>query len=332
MEISKSVKALRLVATAVLVALLCSGYLYFFEPERWRFTVACFTRAPSIAACFREDFDFTTDFFGMRLEGNVSNLVDKNIFYYGAFEKPNLFLLRDLMRSVSGGEKTFIDIGANTGQHSLFMSRYSKAVHAFEPWEPVLKKFRRIIEINGITNITIHPYGLGDQNSKKPFFKPPDNNLGTGSFVEGFNLENFNVGALEIYKGDDAFAKEQITSVSVIKMDIEGYEKPALQGLRNNLRNHRPFVVFEVTTAPKGLISIKSKDELTALFPENYEFLVLSKKSNPLTGDYFLDPIDGIVRFDEAMQYELVAYPIELRNFVPLRGPKLLRDGNGPAK
>lgn len=323
MEVSKPVKALRLAATALSVAFLFSGYLYFFQPERWRFTVACFTRAPSIAACVREDFDFTTDFFGMRVEGNMSNLVDRNIFYYGAFEKPNLFILRDLMRAAPGGAGIFIDIGANTGQHSLFMSPYSKEVHAFEPWEPVLKRFRRMVEINGIKNITIHPYGLGDEHSKKPFFKPPDKNLGAGSFVEGFNTENSNAGVLEIEKGDDAFAKEHITSVAVIKMDIEGYEKLALLGLRHTLIKHRPILMFEMTTNPNSPVSIKEKSELQSLFPEKYEFLVISEKSDLATGDYILEPIDGIVRFDKTEQHDLVAYPVERRNSVVLQGPKL---------
>jgi FkbM family methyltransferase len=316
------VKILRLTAAAALTAFLCSSYYYFFQPERWRFTVACYTRAPSIPACVRENFDFTTDFFGMRLEGNMANLIDRNIFYYGAYEKPNLFLLRDLMRTVSGSAGTFIDIGANIGQHSLFMSRYSKAVHAFEPWEPVLKRFRRMIQINGIKNITIHPYGLGDEHSKKPFFKPGANNLGTGSFVENFNPENSPTGELEIKRGDDALTEESITSVSVIKMDIEGYEKLALHGLRNSLKKYRPVMVFEITTDAKSPVSIKSKEELIALFPENYEFLVISEKSDPFSGAYFLDPIGSIVNFERIEQHNLVAFPAERKDSIPLQGPK----------
>jgi hypothetical protein len=104
-------------------------------------------------------------------------------------------------------------------------------------------------------------------------------------------------------------------------MDIEGYEKPALQGLRNTLLKHRPIVVFELTTEPRSAISIKSHNELTALFPEQYEFLTISEKSNPATGAYFLEPIDGIVRFAESEQHDLVAYPLELKNSIPRQGP-----------
>ena len=59
--------------------------------------------------------------------------VDNDIFYYGAYEKHILYFLRDVMRTVYGNRGTFVDVGANTGQHSLFVSRFASEVHAFEP-------------------------------------------------------------------------------------------------------------------------------------------------------------------------------------------------------
>jgi FkbM family methyltransferase len=302
------------------------------DSQQFHRAYLCWKQAVSLTACYHDGpIDFVVDIDGFKYEGIAGNFIDNQIFVYGAYEKPNLFLLRDLIRSVAGGEGTFIDIGANVGQHSLFMSRYAKAVHAFEPWEPVLKRFRRMVEINGIKNITIHPYGLGDENSKKPFFKPPDSNLGAGSFVEGFSSENSRAGALQIEKGDDAIAKEQITTVTLIKMDIEGYEKLALLGLRQTLIKQRPILLFEITTNPQSPVSIKGEAELKSLFPENYEFLVVSEKSNALTGAYLLDPIEGIVRFDQTEQHDLVAYPIERKNAVSLRGPIYKIAGSSPA-
>jgi len=216
----------------------------------------------------------------------------------------------------------FLDIGANTGQHSLFMSKYAKEIHAFEPWEPVITRFRRMVESNHIKNIVIHPFGLGNENSKKPFYKPPDFNLGTGSFVEGFKENNSYEGNLDIRIGDDALREAGVTSVTLIKMDIEGYEKLALKGLHRTLQIHRPVVEFELTVDSKSATSIKSKEELVSLFPEGYEFTVFSEKDDPATGAYFLEPIDGIVRFDKAQAYDLVAYPKEKKEAVPLKGPR----------
>jgi FkbM family methyltransferase len=312
---------LTLAALATIAAMV--GFLWVTAPQSFREIYLCWKQAVSLTSCYRGGpIDFVADIDGFKYEGITGNFMDNQIFLYGAYEKPNLFLLRDLMRSIFAGQGTFIDIGANTGQHSMMISRYSKEVHAFEPWEPVLKRFRHMVERNGIKNISIHAFGLGDENSKKPFFKPGENNLATGSFVEGFRSENSLEGELEIQKGDDAFAKVHITSVSVIKMDIEGYEKLALLGLRQTLTRHRPILVFEVSVNPQSPVSIKSKEELVGLFPEKYEFLVISEKSDPLSGDYFLEPIDGIVRFDHAEQHDLVAYPIERKNSISLQGPK----------
>jgi hypothetical protein len=105
-------------------------------------------------------------------------------------------------------------------------------------------------------------------------------------------------------------------------MDIEGYEKPALQGLRRTLRQHRPIVLFELSSNPRSPVSIKSEDELRALFPERYEFSVVSERSDRATGAYFFESIDGVVRFDHNEQHDLVAYPVEKKNLIALQTPK----------
>jgi len=317
-------KALKLSLVAFLTLSVCVVSLYLIDRERFYFNYGCWQRAITLSSCFGSGhFDFVADLDGARYEGNTSNFIDAQILYYGAYEKPILFFLRDSMKSARSNDGVFLDIGANTGQHSLFMSKHAKEIHAFEPWEPVIKRFRRMVEINHIKNIVIHPYGLGDENSKKPFFKPPDDNLVTGSFVEGFTEYNTYGGDLEIRIGDDALEKAGVRSVALIKMDIEGYEKPALKGLRRTLHAYRPIVEFELTIDPKKPISIKSTDELASLFPEKYEFLVFSGIYDERTGAYSLEPTAGIVQFDKAVQYDMVAYPIEKKKAILLKGPEL---------
>jgi FkbM family methyltransferase len=316
-------KAFKLILAGLTTAFLILFYFYLTDYNQLRRAYLCLKQATSIAACYRGDsVDFVVNIDGIRYEGNLHNGIDNDIFYYGAYEKPILFLLRDVMRAAYANQGTFIDIGANTGQHSLFMSRYAKTVHAFEPWEPVIKRFRRMVENNHIKNIVIHPFGLGDENSKKPFYKPPADNLGAGSFVKDFGKDNSYEGELEIRIGDEALEKAGVTSVALMKIDIEGYEKPALKGLRRTLQVHRPIVEFELTVDPKSHVSIKNKDELTALFPEGYEFLVFSDKNDASTGSYFLEPIEEILRFETRRVFDLVAFPKEKKEVVPLRSTR----------
>jgi FkbM family methyltransferase len=315
-------KILKLGAAALLTVALCFGYTYIFARSRLHESYLCWRHAVSFTSCFSDKpFDFTANIDGIRYEGNTGNYIDASILTLGAFEKDILFFLRDTMKSVYSGRGVFLDVGANTGQHSLFISRYATAVHAFEPWEPVLKRFRRMVQINHINNIVIHPVGLGDLNSKMPFFKPGATNLGTGSFVEEFKLENSYGGELEIQVGDDALAKAGVRSVALIKMDIEGYEKLALKGLHNTLWKDRPIVEFELSTDPKSPVSIKSKDELVALFPNRYEFMVFRKTFVArLSGAYVLEPMDNMIRFDVAGQHDIVAYPSEKKRYLVLKG------------
>lgn len=310
-------KAIKLIAAAAVTAIGFLSYFYFLDYPQFSLIYRCWQSATNLSACYSDkSFDFTAEINGVRYEGNTGNQVDKNIFFYGAHEKPVLFFLRDIMTSAYSGQGVFLDIGANTGQHSLFMSRQAREVHAFEPWEPVLKKLRRHIEINRLKNVVIHPFGLGNENSKQPFYAPPENNLGMGSFVKEFGSPNPPEEALEIRIGDDVLEKAGVTSVDVIKMDIEGYEKLALKGLDRTLRKHRPIVEFELSANPQSPFSIKSHAELLSLFPENYEFLAFSQRSDPMTGAYILEPITGLLHFDQVEQHDLVAYPTEKKRFI----------------
>jgi hypothetical protein len=104
-------------------------------------------------------------------------------------------------------------------------------------------------------------------------------------------------------------------------MDIEGYEKLALKGLQKTLRKHRPIVEFELSTDPKSSVSIKSKEELLALFPKDYEFLVF--RYDPIhrvSGTYILEPIGDLIHFDLAGQRDIVAYPVEKKKYIALKG------------
>jgi FkbM family methyltransferase len=314
-------RILKLSGTALLTLVLCFGYTFLSNRDGLHATYRCWRYAVSVVSCFGDKpFDFTADIDGIQYEGNTGNYIDASILYLGAYEKDILYFLRDTMMSAYSGRGVFVDIGANTGQHSMFMSRYATNVHAFEPWEPVLKRFRHMVANNQIKNVVIHPIGLGDQHSRKPFFRPPSNNLGMGSFVEQFTGDNFAEGYLEIQRGDDALVKAGVKKVALIKMDIEGYEKPALKGLQKTLRTNRPIVVFELSTNPKSPVSVKSKKELRTLFPNDYEFLMFRKEvSHRFSGAYLLDPLEDIIQFDTVMQRDIVAYPAEKKKYIRLK-------------
>jgi FkbM family methyltransferase len=295
------VKALKLGITALATAALCLVYYAIFDAEALRDSYHCLTHTRPIYACYL-DVPFRADLFGMTYLGEKRNLIDAHILKYGAHEKPELYFLR----SVIGGG-VFLDVGANTGQHSLFMSRYAKEIHAFEPYEPVLARFREMVKLNGITNVAIHPMGLGSEDAKLPFYEPPPDNQGVGSFVQGWDGNKASGKALAIVNGDRELKRLGVGRIDLVKMDIEGYEKPALEGLRETLIKSRPIIVFELSTGLNNPLRFESLAELERLFPERYGFLVL-EDLNPYSGAYRLRRLERVLVNE---QHNVVAYPLE---------------------
>ncbi|MBI3445756.1 MAG: FkbM family methyltransferase [Magnetospirillum sp.] len=191
---------------------------------------------------------FTCDFFGRRYDGDLASFIDWSVFFHGAYERGLLNFLKNAA-ALGGPQSVFLDIGANVGQHSLFMSAHASHVHAFEPWAVARDAISRKIALNRIANITVHGVGLSDRAHEETFFAPTLSNRGTGSFISGHNLSNRELGRLPLVAGDAYLAEQGIDRVDLIKLDAEGFEPLILAGLTATLRRCRPVVAFEMSMA-----------------------------------------------------------------------------------
>ena len=233
---------------------------------------------------------FTVDFFGARYPGDFNNSLDWNVFYYGAYSKDELKLIRDVLGSMNA--PITLDIGANVGQHSLFASIYSKEVIAFEPYPPVARKIQEKIDVNNIRNITLCLVGLGEKDAMLPFEEPDSCNMGTGSFVVPDDPipASSPTTELRVVNGDAYLSSIGAPKVDFIKMDIEGFEVYALRGLRQTLRESRPVVFMEWSSATQRTLG---EGSLADLYPEDYVF-------------YQFEPQVPVFHFFRTLNYELV--------------------------
>lgn len=241
----------------------------------------------SISAYHHRDkeFTYTVDNYGFLYQGTTGNLIDDSVLMYGTWEKDILFFLDDYARATGGKDTAFVDVGANTGIYSLFMSTRVKQVHAIEPFPPILKRLHENVRINKFANVTVHEVGYGAREEVLPFFAPEDVNQGTGTFrADGTKV----AATLKIVPGDAHLRSVATAPVGVIKIDVEGFEEAALKGLRGTLDKHRPLVMLEVsTTNHNGTIA--SFDQLKALFPAGYEiFIFVPCERSRLNGHYEL--------------------------------------------
>ena len=267
-----------------------------------------------------QNFEFVVRNYGFEYEGKTGDEIDDSILFCGAWEKDFAFFMRDYLERCGNKQAVFIDVGCNAGHHSLFVSRYVQHIHAFDPYQPAVERFRRMIARNSLTNITVHPVGLGAKEEDLPFFEPSEDNPGIGSFRSGPEPGRAPTARLRIVRGDDALAPHHLSGVELIKIDIEGFEESALLGLRKTLESHRPLVVLEVTRPPGGTIA--SLDQLRNLFPAKYEFLVfIADEKTCLNGKYILEDFEPRAAdfFASGFQANLVAYPAEKGQEVPRR-------------
>ncbi|NKB31884.1 MAG: FkbM family methyltransferase [Pseudomonadales bacterium] len=276
------------------------------------------------------NFPFSKDFFGLSYEGNLNNSIEANILFYGAFEKPLLYFLRDTWLNLSadnavGQKQAFVDIGANIGQHSLFMSNYADRVFAFEPFSAVSSKLKRHISLNTIDNIQLEETALSDQSEALEFYAPTGRNQGIGSFDASTATKgNVATSNLNLIRGDEFFSDQTQYSLDLIKIDVEGFEKKVIAGLQNTLRSQRPVVVCEIRYGQE--LSFSGLDDLLALLPEDYELRRFDTR-NPdgskakkrgskakHSGFYRIVPFSG---WRESGQDDVIAVPTEKKLLIP---------------
>lgn len=161
--------------------------------------------------------------------------VDGEIFVHGAYEYRLLALIE---RHVRGG--TFVDVGANIGNHALYLAGSFDRVICFEPNPPVVARLRENIALSGASNIVVYAVGLGEEDGALPFHHNYAGNAGGGTFLDA----DFPVsGTLPIRVGDEVLC--DCGRVALLKVDVEGFEPFVFRGLRGTIAKHRPIVIFE---------------------------------------------------------------------------------------
>ncbi|WP_373376747.1 FkbM family methyltransferase [Cupriavidus nantongensis] len=147
-----------------------------------------------------------------------------------------LAMLRDMSGRVQADD-LFLDIGANVGNHTLYMAMVRRCtVVAFEPNTELCQALRLSADANGVTDrIRVEPYALGEVR-------------GNGRF-EQLRPDNLGAQAVAIGSGDihivplDSFVFER--QVKVVKIDVEGMEMAVLRGGATLLARDRPIVYVE---------------------------------------------------------------------------------------
>ncbi len=164
-----------------------------------------------------------------------------------SFEQPLPALLLRLCQKRPG---LLVDVGANTGFYSLLAvaAESGMNVHAFEPDPDVRSYLFDNINRNGFADrIAVESCALSDKIGTAKLYIPLQGHglVETSSSLNAdFKPAHSAEIVVEVSTLDDRLVDS--SSISIIKIDVEGHEQEALAGGIASLAKHRPYVVVEL--------------------------------------------------------------------------------------
>ena len=170
----------------------------------------------------------------------ANEFIGMETFLAGTYERNHLLILERVAKALQQykTEVTFVDVGANIGVHTRFLSKSVGRVLSFEPNHEVLP----ILEYNtsDLKNVTIHALALSNHVGTAALSRSHTWNKGTAS-LEQPNSE----GAVEVETATLDTWLAPNGSVDLIKLDVEGHELAVLTGAVATLSRCRPIVALE---------------------------------------------------------------------------------------
>ncbi|MBN4056259.1 FkbM family methyltransferase [Rhodothermus sp. AH-315-K08] len=176
----------------------------------------------------------------MMILGHRGDFVTRAALVFGDLDPKVTLLARRLLRE---GD-TVIDVGANIGVFSLFASEFvgsSGVVHAFEPQPDLIAMFNRSLQLNGVTNVEVHPAALGEENGRRVMCVP-SGNCGAASLA--WRVDGAREVEVDVLRMDDFMKKENVGPARLMKIDVEGFESGVIAGASKLLESGSPDAII----------------------------------------------------------------------------------------
>ena len=134
---------------------------------------------------------------------------------------------------------TFIDVGAHVGCYSLRAADRAAAVYAVEPVPETALVLERNCELNHIQNVYIYTMAAWDSRTTLALVSPNGFPRDASMRTRPTEAE----GDVVAVRLDEIF--RHVHHVDLIKVDVEGSDLEALEGMRGLLARLRPKVLIE---------------------------------------------------------------------------------------
>lgn len=160
--------------------------------------------------------------------------------------EPYELLMLEAMAGMLQPDDLVLDIGANIGNHTLFLACVAKCkVESFEPNPELCDALAESIKLNELEGrVELHRVGVGARAGKAHFDPEALNPQNIGAQSLSLDADDVNDGFDVITM--DSLSFEQ--SVRMMKIDVEGMELDVLQGAEKLLARDKPTLFVEAQT------------------------------------------------------------------------------------
>lgn len=199
------------------------------------------------------DIVVTTLRSGPKIVIDVNDYCARPIYYWGDYDPRITELCLNTLRPAD----VMLDIGANYGEIALAAAARvgpAGSVHAFEPNARAAACLRRSVEMNQFHNVHVHEVALGacdgmgelsgpDGNSGAGSLMPPDREGVAGRLTDGRRIS---LGVVQVRAAGEYLRSLNLSSLAVVKIDVEGMESVVIESIRECLAKYHPrLIAFE---------------------------------------------------------------------------------------
>jgi FkbM family methyltransferase len=218
---------------------------------------------------------------------------------------------------------TILNAGANLGLVCLPISPFCKKVYAFEPMPHIFEYLKRNIATNNVANI--ESFNCALSNSNKSLVMEPygwdKTHRDSGHSVVIDNLYEYDKQQYVPKPETPTLSVETKTidsynldSIDMLLLDTEGYEPYVIDGAKDTIAKHKPYIVVEHEVGHVKCRHMTSRSIIDNIITMGYQKVKIIIKDNHNNKNYALLPLEYD---DDNFLTILKSYPCVDLLFIP---------------
>ena len=253
------------------------------------------------SAALAPNYRAVTGLLDARYVVDVNDHVGWTVFLKGYFDLTPIAVAALLDELNPGG--TYIDVGANIGSTSIPVALLGIPTVGIEASPRIAGDLARNVSLNSPLPYTVLNLAASSPHPRERHARifSSAGNAAASSFFPSWNpsVARSTLELVRLVTLDEVIACLDLSPINSIKLDIEGAEFMALEGLRQHLGHSSPCVLFEWRPDRLDRSGLPRPD-LRAFFPSQYTFHAVSSCARGDTIEV------NFTTFDDDRSYENV--------------------------